>query len=87
MNRLSLIALVENLKSNGFTTPVEKLLAFVLAFIDTEGKSLQQCEIIKIPELGEKHCRNTLDKFVETEGGQVPACAGMTRFLQNLQSD
>ena len=64
MNRAALIALIETLKSNDFTSAVEKLIAIVLTFIDNEGEPLQQCEIIEILELNKKHCRNTLHEFV-----------------------
>ena len=67
MNRTTLIALIQNLKSKGFTSPVEKLLAAILTFIDTEGEPLQQCEIVEILELGRKHCENTLHEFVEAQ--------------------
>ena len=67
MNRTALIALIKNLKNNGFTSSVEKLLAIVLAFIDTEDVPLQQCEIIDILDINKQHCRDTLDGFVETK--------------------
>jgi hypothetical protein len=38
MNRAALIALVQNLKDRGLTSAVEKLLAVVLTFMDTEPK-------------------------------------------------
>ena len=67
MNRAALIALIETLKSNDFTSAVEKLIAVVLTFIDNEGEPLQQCEIIEILTLDEKHCRNALGKLVESK--------------------
>ena len=40
MNRAALIALIETLKSNDFTSAVEKLIAIVLTFIDNEVRTL-----------------------------------------------
>ena len=63
--------IIENLQNSGFTTSEEKLLAIVLAFIDTEDVPLQQCEIVKILELHEKHCRNILDLFGNVKLGNL----------------
>ena len=54
-------ALIQNLKNNGFTSAREKLIAIVLANVS----QIQQCEIIEILDLDQRHCRDTLREFVE----------------------